>query len=226
MNRRRFLGWTGGLGISLAGCLGYSAPRSKTLTVTRQAPYAGPVRCRGDPVAVVQTYMDQPGYEDDREYFPENKTLRYVAATSGGEPALFNTQSFEEWGSIECASVGAKRVRNATASRLGTDDFSAGVGHPGGREPSSSTEVAIVLTVTTRNNVGESVRTPPVPLARLADVAPRTANSTVSIEGDTFSRAVPVFASHTESSEVWGGEPFVLLNKRLGSCYLELTTLS
>lgn len=201
MHRRRFLGVASGLGAILGGCLTNSPLGARTATVTRQTPYAGPVRCRGDPVALQKTYPDPAGYDDDIEYFPDNRTVRYVAATSGGEPVHFATQSFEAWASRECASVGAQRVRTATTSRLGTDAFSAGVGAPTGTSDATDrADLVIRLQVVTRTRDDGSVSTPPVPLARLANVAPRTANVTITIEGDSISRAVPVVASHTESA--------------------------
>lgn len=199
----------------VAGCLGGPAPGAvpetdsprpdsttatpsptATPTHTRSEPSAMPVRCRGEPVAVERSVTDEPGYDDDIEYFPDNETVRFVTIRSGDEPLEFDTWSFEEWGAIECAEVGLERVREVTADRLETDEFGSSIGQP--PEFFSSDSLVIWLEVATQVEDGETVNTPTVPLARLADVAPRSVNATVSIKGDTFSRTVPVFAEHVE----------------------------
>lgn len=206
-SRRQFLGGVGGLGVSLAGCLGSTAPGSETIdagagtaTRTRQTPYPGPVRCRGDPVAVERRFTDSAGYGDDIEYFPENKTVRFVATRRGDDPVSYDTWSFEEWAAIKAASVGLERVRDATATRLGTDEFGSGWGQP--PDSVSVNTLVIKLHVATWIEDGQPISTPTVPLSRLADVAPRSANVTVSLEGDTSSQTVPVFANHVEAARL------------------------
>lgn len=185
---------TGGV----TGCLSDVAPVQSTATYTRVAPSPTPVRGRGEPISVERSLSDEPGYEDDREYFPANKTVRYVAATSGGEPVDFETISFEEWAPTKSTEVGMKRVQEVTPTRLGTDEFTAGMGVP--PESAQTEGLVIWLTVATRTDDGETISTPTVPLPRLADVAPRSVDVTISIEGDAFSRTVPVFARHLEEA--------------------------
>lgn len=201
----------------VAGCLSETAPGARpetdgrrtdsptatpspttTPTHTRSEPSAKPVRCRGEPVTVERSVTDEPGYADDIEYFPANKTVRFVTIRSGDEPLEFDTWSFEEWGAIECAEVGLEQVREATADRLGTDEFGSSIGQSPGFFSSSS--LVIWLEVATQVEDGETVSTPTVPLARLVDIAPRSAEVTVSLKGDPFSRSVPVFAEHVEMS--------------------------
>jgi hypothetical protein len=139
---------------------------------------------------------DEPGYEDDIEYFPANETVRFVTIRNADGPVQFDTWSFEEWGSIECAEVGLERVREATADRLGTDEFGSSIGQPPGFFSSNS--LVVWLEVATQVEDGETVSTPTVSLDQLANVAPGSVEATVSIKGDTFSRTVPVFAEHVE----------------------------
>jgi hypothetical protein len=155
------------------------------------------VRCRGDPVSVERTVTDEPGYdEDDMEYFSENETIRYVAARSGDEPALFETISFDEWASIECAEAALERVREVTTDRLGTDEFGSGMGVP--PDVAETEDLVVRLHVATHVEDGETVKTPTLSRDELAAVAPRTVEATVSLEGEEFSRTVPVFAQHVE----------------------------
>lgn len=138
---------TGGV----AGCLSDAAPAQSTATYTRVAPSLTPVRGRGEPISVDRSLSDEPGYEDDREYFPANKTVRYVAATSGGEPVDFETISFEEWAPTKSTEVGMKRAQEMTATRLGTDEFTAGMDVP--PETAQTEGLVIWLTVATGTRV-------------------------------------------------------------------------
>lgn len=185
MNRRSSLRllWIG-IASGLAGC------------VDRIIPGPDLVRCRGDPVSVDRTITDTPGYEDDIEYFPENGTVRFVATRNDKGPVSFGEWSFERWGALESAGVGLERVRETTATRLGTDEFGSGTAQPPGLFSSNS--LVIWLFVSTQVEDGEPVRTPSVLLSQLADVAPRSADVTLSLEGDSYSRTVPVFAKHIE----------------------------
>ena len=196
----------------VAGCLGGTAPRtrpapdgaptdavSENLSTTpadaRTDAPSKPVRCRGESISVERSVSDAPGYDDDIEYYPANATIRYVAARSGDEVAAFDEMSFERWGSIECAEAGLERVRAVTADRLSTDAFGSGMGQPPGFLPSNS--LVIWVNVATRVD-GDATETPSVSLSRLAAAAPRSVDATVSLDGDAFSRTVPVFAEHVE----------------------------
>ena len=152
------------------------------------------VRCRGDPISAERSVADAPGYDDDIEYFPENRTVRYVATRTGDEPASFGTMPFSKWASIECAEVALDRVRDVLAERLGTDEFGSAIGRP--PEFASTDGVVVMLYVSTRIDDGETVSTPTVSLSAVADAAPRSVKTTVSLNGDAFSRTVPVLADH------------------------------
>lgn len=200
MRRRTLLAALGAT--SVAGVAGYAALDAPTSPGTGDG--SGPVRCRGDPVAAERTVEDVPGFADDVEYHPENRTVRYVRYWSGDEPVKFGTMSFERWAATESAEAGVERVRAATAERLGTDAFGSATGEPPGfRLPSGfHTWVAPVVTlhVSTEYEGDEVVRTPSVELSRLVEVAPRSVEATVSLAGDSYSRTVPVFAEHVAFS--------------------------
>jgi hypothetical protein len=155
------------------------------------------VRCRGDPVSAERSVTDEPGYEDDdMEYFPENETVRYVAARSRGEPAKYSTIAFDDWASLECAEAAAVRTREVTADRLGTDEFGSAIGRP--PEFADGDDSVVRLSLETRVEDGETVSTPTVSRDQLADAAPRSVEATVSLADEEFSRTVPVFAHHVE----------------------------
>jgi hypothetical protein len=201
MRRRALLSTVGATVAGLAGCLGgslpsASLPKTNSRTMTTNPLPDGPIRCRGDPVTAERSVTDTPGYGDDVEYFPENETVRFVATRNADGPVSFGTWSFVEWGSIEAAKLGLERVRAVTADRLGTDEFGSGMGQPPDFFPDD--EMAVLLNVSTRVEDSETVSTPTVSLSRLADVAPRSVEATVSLDGDEYSRTVPVFAEHVQ----------------------------
>lgn len=137
---------------------------------------------------------DEPGYGDDLEYYPSNATVRFVSARRGDEPAAYDAMPFEQWASIECAEVSLERTRAVTAERLGTDEFGSGMGRP--PEPFAADGLVVRLHVATVVEDGERAATPTVDLSTLADAAPAHVSATVSLEGEEFSREVPVFADH------------------------------
>jgi len=200
--RRRTLLAALAASVPLAGCGGdaafddESAARSTEPPPTRSFTRSGPgtaFRCRGDPVTVERSLDDQPGYGDDIEYFPDNETVRLVARRGGGEPAWFETMSFDEWGAIRCAEVGRDRVRAVTAERINSQRFEARTGDP----PSGdAAQPVVTLSITTRVGPDGQRITPPFPVARLATNAPRSVDATVTVEGDSVSRTVPVYAVH------------------------------
>lgn len=182
--------------LGLAGCLTRDAGlnASSNETPTRQTPPAGPVRCRGETTSAEKTITDEPGYDDEFEYFPENQTIRFVKYRPADSADAFGTWSFTEWGRIESADVGLERTRVITEERLGTDAFGSSMW----RAPDGASvegPVIWVAVATQQRDNGTEV-TPEIPLAKLADVAPRSVEVTVTLSGDTFSRSVPVFAEH------------------------------
>lgn len=208
LSRRTLLQQIGvGSGIALTGCLGDTSsgrtsptrqPERETTseysTLPEQHPTPSePMRCQGEPVSAERSMSDEPGYEDGFEYFPSNETVRIVAARSGGEPVRFKSMSIERWSQFESGKVGLQRVREATATRLGTSDFSSGVGDP---PASTSTDsIAIRLGVVTEfDQQGEVISTPSVPVSKLVATAPRSVDVTMSLKEHTLTQRIPVFA--------------------------------
>ena len=209
MRRRALLISLAAAPVGLAGCLGDATYRTVSAAdappdeeATRDAgpssthPPSKPVRCRGDPVSVERTMSDAPGYSDNIEYYPGNATVRFVAVRSSERAVRFGEMSFERWASTECAEAGLERVRAATEAHLASDEFGSGIGQSPGLLPSR--DLVIRLNVATRVDGEETAEPPAVSLSRLADAAPRSVDATVSLAGDSFSRAVPVFAEHVE----------------------------
>lgn len=163
----------------------------------KEADSRGPVRPDGEPISVDRTITDDPGYEQDNvEYFPQNKTVRYVKLRSGDEPLEYGTWSFEEWGEIESAEVGAARARTVTARRLGVEEVGSGMSSP----PDDAETEGMVITVQISkalNRDGEVVSWPVATFPALKESAPQSVDVTLSIEGDTVSRQVPVYVSYS-----------------------------
>lgn len=222
MERRQFLQLVGSTGLlGAAGCLGNSGagpseqgpdsePSSSTSQSSATATGTGtanvrqwardadpkvPTRPNGEPIITEQTITDEPGYEDDIEYFPGNQTVRYVKLVSGGEPAAYDTWSFEEWGSIESAEVGAKRAETVTADRLGVEGVGSAISRP--PKDAETDELVIMLEVTkTVNNDDEVVNWPVATFPAIKKAAPRSVDVTLTLEGDTVSRTVPVYVRY------------------------------
>jgi hypothetical protein len=188
---------------SLAGCLGGDDAFDDPVTeeTTRPAPTTtfprsepGTVyRCGGPSISVSESFTDEPGYDDDISYAPSNESVKVVAGRSGDEPAWFETLTFAEWGAIESARVGLERAREVTAERLQSRRFSASVSEP--PEGADATSPVITFSVET-HLAGEQRITPAVPARRLAARAPHAVEATVTLDGDPFSRSVPVYAVH------------------------------
>jgi hypothetical protein len=212
MNRRELLRLLGlGGGFAMAGCLGdgesrATEPRSREDSPTatdssrvrqwaRQADANGPVRAEGEAVIVEETLTDEPGYEDEFEYFPNNRTVRVVTATSGGEPTAFESQSFEEWGRTESVELGAERAAAVTASRLDVERIlNALTTAPPGAERDG---FVIMLTLEkTLDSDGEVMQWPVATFPELTRVAPRSVEVTLSLEGDTVTRTIPAYAEY------------------------------
>lgn len=187
----------------MAGCLGAygsgspdesESPTddSPSRTETKHFTPAGPDRAEGEPVSVERTVTDEPGYDDDIEYFPSNRTVRFVEARSGDEPLSFGTWSFEEWGTFETAEVGLERARAATSERLGTNEIGSSVGVPPDTAALENVVIWLELSVQ-KDRDGNVTSTPTIPYSALVEAAPRSVHATVSVKGDEFSRTVPVF---------------------------------
>lgn len=136
MQRRRALSLIGsGCVLGVAGCLGLSESDpggqdtpSPVREWARDAESKDPVRVTGEAVRLERTITDEPGYEQDNfEYFPQNRTYRYVKARSSRETVAYDTWSFEKWGRLKSATKGAIHAGTVTVERLGVEDIASGI---------------------------------------------------------------------------------------------------
>jgi hypothetical protein len=220
MHRRAFLGLLGSGGVlSTAGCTGtsetdtegqgtepeFTTPKpsaTSTTTVPQRvrewatdAESQEATRPNGAPVSTDRTITDEPGYnQDELEYFPENQTVRYISLRSGGRPAGYDTWTFNEWGRIESAEIGARRASEVTASRLGVEGLGGGMSSP----PDESEGLVIIVRIKkVLDRDGKVVSWPVATFPDLLEAAPRSVDVTLTIEGDTYTRTVPVYASYS-----------------------------
>lgn len=193
--RRDVLGGicTAGMG-GLAGCIhspGQALGSSPTPTPQKEFP-GGVLRCQGDPVSVEETL---PASEEPAAYFPSNDTVKY-AALIGGEDIEYDTMSFERWKIIQTAEIAQNPVVSTLEDRIGAE-----VGSGLSRAPNAKGPSLCVWLFITDPEAIEGTRTPPVTLQEVAKTAPQSANVTLSVDEELFSRTeisrtVPVFAEH------------------------------
>jgi hypothetical protein len=150
------------------------------------------LRCQGDPVSVEESL---PASEEPAAYFPSNDTVKY-AAFIGGEDIEYDTMSFERWNVINTASAAQNPVLSAVAERIGSE-----VGSGLSRAPNAEGPSLCVWLFVTDPEAIEGTRTPVVTLQEVAETAPQSANVSLSVDEDLFSRTeisrtVPVFAKH------------------------------
>lgn len=217
MQRRAFLRLLSSGGVILTtGCAGTSEPEpgeqgtaehtvsepSPTATTTvprrvrewaRDAEPQGPTRPEGEPASVDQTIIDKPGYNQDNiEYFPENQTVRYVMGS--GEPEEYDTWTFNEWGRIESAEVGTRRTVQVTENRLDVEGLGRGISRP----PNESGGVVVFVRIEKMlDRDGNVVSWPVTTFPDLIEGAPQSVTVTLTIEGDTYTRTVPVYADYS-----------------------------
>lgn len=210
--RRQLLAGLGATGLCLlAGCTdragsrGASGNGGETTTTesspsparewAMQATPSGPIRGKAEPISAERSVTDKPGYTDDMEYFPSNRTVRYEATT--GIPVHYDTMSFERWGELETASAAADRAKGSAVDRLDAaeDAVSAWTGVPPDGAPTDPV-VTTLRIATVENRDGEVIHTPSVTLPDLVEVTPRAVDATVTLDGDSYSRTVPAYAEY------------------------------
>jgi hypothetical protein len=143
----------------------------------RSNPGAGPIRCQGEPISLSHVVTDEPGYEEIR-YVPENDSVLYVAVRSNDGPERFESMPVSKFSEIHGADAAYTRVREVTIERLGTDEFSKGIGD--GR---------LILFIYGQTHA--------ISLHELVETAPRSATVDVAINGYKRSINFPVYADHT-----------------------------
>ncbi len=205
-SRRTYLCLLGTVGTSIsAGCLGAATQARDASNRGRPVGEGGlgtegtdakptedtsrnrPVRCEGTPISVERTITEDSEYGDGVEYHPSNETVRFVSSRSGSGQPEYDTMSFEAWGAVTSARVGRSPVSREAASRIDSVTIDSAIGRP----PASASVDRPVIWLET--DVSDEARSAPA-VETIADSAPRSAGVTLSFEGETFSRDVPVFA--------------------------------
>jgi hypothetical protein len=188
--RRSALRWLGaGAAVALAGCVDFSdgdEPRQPTGVYHAQG--------RGSPVSIDRTRTDVAGYGDGFEYDASNETVRYVTARNGAGDRQFETVSFDRWGTNRCVEIGARHAAAVTADRLGVGAVDAATGLP--HQSSSDDGLVVLLSVDLLTEDGTASETPSAAVDRYAAVAPRVVHATVTLERETVSTDVPVYAHY------------------------------
>ncbi|AFK19692.1 hypothetical protein E6P09_01695 [Haloferax mediterranei ATCC 33500] len=219
-SRRRFVQALGATGLfSFGGCLtderGAEKPATETTTsrttvkttaqrspttaepTSEQTPAVAPtyekVRGEAAPVSASQKFTENDGYE----YLEEEDEVRYVAAyrsSTGNETRapVYDTISFDDWATSECASVARQAVMTALYQALGESNLDSIVASVRGRNTGSATITILHQTVLSRS--GSVVSQPTIPFDELVATTPRSATGTVNLDG-----AEPA----ERTSEVW-----------------------
>lgn len=181
MNRRRFLGALGVGAFGLFEAVGNDVP----------ALVGGHPRARGDPISVEHIVEDP-----DLEYDPSSDSVRYATVKSGEEVVRSTTEPFETYANRRCASVGSEVVLPTVRERFDRDLEGLGKGVSG----EVFRLVITVMHVTTHDRDGEVITEPNFAFEELVERAPRTVTVTLTLDGRSHRRSVPVFA---ERSEMW-----------------------
>lgn len=137
-------------------------------------------RGKGDPASVERTVAD-----DAVEYLPASDAVRY---DHGGR------DSFGQWAYYETAEVVAETVVPLVDDRLDVQLSGVGRGVRG-------LAFGLVVTVdhaVSRDREGRVLSEPNVSVADLVSVAPPTMRATVTLDGRSHARDVPVAVEHVE----------------------------
>jgi hypothetical protein len=159
-----------------------------------------PARCQGDAVSVDRSYTDpegyqtegtdQPGVQENIEYFPSNSTVKVASLVSGDTVERIRTVSFEEWGHTQAAMIAHDAVTDAVTGTI-EFEFSSSIGTL--PETTDVEPGSVFLNIPRSGNESDSARSK---LSTLVEVAPKSADVTIHLEGDSYSRSVPVYGRY------------------------------
>jgi len=176
MNRREYLAVAGGSLVAVGGGAGLARATRADIAASGELN-----RGSGAPVTREQTIT-----RESVEYLPETNEVRERGST----------QAFDDWARRECAAIGAREVLAVVQNRF--DTAVEGVGS-GVRHLLFGPAVTVDHTVT-RDRDGEVTSEPNVTLDALTAAAPRTMTITVILDGQRYTRELPVGVGHTEVS--------------------------
>lgn len=148
------------------------------------------MRGRDDPVSIEREIQDEPGYDDDFEYFPSNDTVLEVFLRSGDAVSTEPTP-FEEWARARSLEIGEEHLDSLMEDRLGHENFFSR-----GMEPSNPfSDDSAVIGLFLRGTVPD--------MWQFAESAPRSLEVALTMEGDGSTHTFPVFlnARREESSD-------------------------
>lgn len=183
-SRRELLALVGGAAAAVATAAG-------GLWTFKPEVLVGHPRGEGAPISVDRTITD-----DSVEYRPNSDTVRwprYSAAEGGTE-----VEPFEAWARRRCAVVAADSVLPAVRERV--DGELSGVG-----KGASGEIIGLVVTVhvgTAYEADGDVVDEPSISKRELVAVTPRTVHTTITFEGRSHTRAVPVFVEEMDTHQL------------------------
>lgn len=177
LSRREILASLGVGGLSVPGLMTALEPEAMV----------GLPRGEGAPVSVERAITD-----DAVEYRPVSDTVRWSRSTDRTGP--YTTEPFERWATRRSASVGSEVVLPTIQNRV--DEEVTGIGKAASREI-----IGMVITVhvgTTYDRDGDVVSEPNVSTEEVVDVTPRSVRTTMVLEGQEYTRSVPVFVEETD----------------------------
>lgn len=142
------------------------------------------VRAEGEPITASDR-IREPHYE----YVASNNTVRFPAATSGGEVSEYSYAPFEEWASWRAGDIARASVEEALQSRLDAPELvRVGAGVDG-----APFEAVVVRHVTRHEHDGTATEAPELGVGTLVATLPRTVTATVLFAGRDSIHDCPVF---------------------------------
>jgi len=186
LNRRTcgaVLGMMATVGISGCGELGIDSredneSRGTNSEAATRTPPEKPVQGQGQSLSIDQSVTDEPGYDDDFEYFPSNGTVRAVFLRTD-DSVQTEDVSFEEWAKTKSAEIAEERVKTAMKERLDQVNTSTRL-VKASNSPYSSDIIGLRIHGTLQE-YWEAV-----------NVAPPSAEVTITLEDNEFSQTLDV----------------------------------
>ena len=173
MKRRSYIATLGAIITSLVGFVAVAKP-DWILELGKGK------RGKGESVSVEKTVTD-----DAVTYIEKAGEVRYPVVYSGGEPQNFTTNKFKHWAKRRSAFVGSSAVLSAIEDRLAIPVD--GIGRSVGSRLFNTVIFVEYITPREANNYPAELT-----FQRVIKVTPRSVEATVVLEGEQYTRAVPV----------------------------------
>jgi hypothetical protein len=189
VNRRTLLAAAGTVLASVTGYAAGTSPHWFLVVGTGR-------RAAGNPIET-RTTVDG----DAISYLEGHDAVRSTTRSAVGEPAAYTEDPFEQWANRRCAGVASEAVLPAIERRLDAPELGLGKGV----EHRLFGLVVSVDYTTVRSREGDVEQRPSVPFDAVVDVAPRTVDATVSLDGHEHTRQVPVVVQRSERQPLEDG---------------------